>query len=182
MARKAATIEFLAKIVEWAGGNTEFCRLTGIKHSNLSSYLNGTKSLSWKRLRTATEHAFGEPPAFDPVVEGYDVIQNGIPTTTVLPKEPGIYAFYDSAMRIIYYGRATSLYAEVRQTLNRKVAEVRPWTGAKNLSFKDITAYMSAYRIRRGDSSFIHDIEAFGLRLLVNNTFNKKGGQFKRTE
>lgn len=182
MPRKRATIEFLERLVDWAGGRPAFCKLTGIHQPNLTSYLNGTKSISWKRLRKAVEHVFGIPPAFQPIVEGFDVAENGLPSLADVPKEPGIYALYDSAMRVIYYGRATSLYAEVRQTLNRRVAEVRPWTGQKNLTFLSITAYMSAYRIVRADAQFIHDVEAFGLRLLVNNTFNKKGGTFKRTE
>ena len=72
--------------------------------------------------------------------------------------------------------------AEVRQTLGRRVAEVRPWTGAKNLTFREVAAYLSVYRIIRGDATYVHDVEAFGLRFLVNNTFNKNGGSFKRTE
>jgi hypothetical protein len=182
MARKAATLEYLERLVKWAGGRADFCQLTSIRASNLSSYLAGTKSISWKRLRNATRSVFGEPPAFVPVVEGYDFRLNGVPTLAIVPREPGLYALYDSAMRVIYYGRATSLYAELRQTLNRHVAEVRPWTGAKNLTFRAITAYISAYKIARGDSIFVHDLEAFGLKLLVNNTFNKNGAQFKRVK
>jgi hypothetical protein len=54
-------------------------------------------------------------------------------------------------MKLIYYGKATNLRVEVRQTLGRKV-----------------------HGIQRGDAAFRHDIEALGLKLLVNNTFNKK--------
>jgi hypothetical protein len=84
-------------------------------------------------------------------------------------------------MRLLYYGKATNLRAEVAQTLRRKVGEVRPWTGAKNLTFKQVSVFLSAYEIRRGDSDFRHDVEALGLRLFVNNTFNKNGASFKRT-
>jgi hypothetical protein len=45
---------------------------------------------------------------------------------------------------------------------------------------REITKYVSAYKIVRGDETFRHDIEVFGLRFLVNNTFNKNGGSFKR--
>ena len=83
-------------------------------------------------------------------------------------------------MRLIYYGKATNLRAEVRQTLGRKVDEIHPWTGQRNITFRQISAFLSAYRIQRGDAAFRHDIEALGLRLLVNNTFNRNGAVFKR--
>lgn len=180
MGRKVATIEYLEKLVEWAGGTQSFCNKTGIKQSNLCDYLAGSKTISWKRLKSATLSIFGEPPAFVPIIEGYNYVEHGAPSLAQLPKEPGIYALFDSAMRVIYYGRATKLYDEVRQTLNRKIREVRPWNGKKDLQFKDITVYLSAFRIVRGDATFVHDIEAFGLHFLVNNTFNKKGGTFTR--
>lgn len=182
MARKAATIEFLNRLVNWAGGRQEFCRLTGVQSANLSAYLSGSKSVSWRWLKTATARVHSEPPAFHPLVEGYDLSANGLPNLTTLPRVRGVYALYDSAMRVIYYGKATSLYMEVRQTLKRHVREVRPWTGAKNLTFREISVYLSAYTAVRGDAEFVHDLEAFGLRLLVNNTFNKKGGNFKRSK
>jgi hypothetical protein len=180
MGRKGATIEFLERLVGWVGSKAGFCRLTGIKQPNLSDYLNGRKSISWKRLRSCTAHVFGQPPAFQPIIEGFDITRKGLPTVGDLPHERGVYALFDSAMRLLYYGKATDLYAEVRQTLGRKVAEVRPWTGKKNLTFRTITQFVSAYRILRGDADFVHDLEAFGLRLVVNNTFNKNGGSFKR--
>lgn len=182
MARKAATIEFLTRIVAWAGGRQEFCRLTGVQPANLSAYLSGGKQVSWQWLKTATSKVYDQPPAFHPVLEGYDLSSNGLPKLSALPKVRGVYALYDSAMRVIYYGKATSLYMEVRQTLNRHVREVRPWSSAKNLTFRDISVYLSAYTLVRGDVDFVHDLEAFGLRLLVNNTFNKKGGYFKRSK
>ena len=83
-------------------------------------------------------------------------------------------------MRTLYYGKAANLYTEVRQTLGRRIKEVRPWTGARNLSFLDITTYISAYGIERGDVDFRHDIETLCHKLFVNNTFNIKSGDFKR--
>jgi hypothetical protein len=182
MPRKAATIEYLERLAEWAGGRQALCRKTGIAPQNLAAYLNGNKGISWKRLHAATAEVFGEPPAFQPVVEGYDLRVRGLPNLAELPRERGIYGLFDSAMRVVYFGKATSLYAEVRQTLGRKIAEVRPWTGARNLTFREVSAYLSAYRIIRGDAKYVHDVEAFGLRFLVNNTFNKNGGRFNRTE
>jgi hypothetical protein len=180
MPRKAATVEYLERLIDWAGGQAEFRRATGMHQSNLSDYLRSRKTVSWTRLKSATHQVFGQPPAFCPVIEGYDLYESGIPTLAELSHDPGIYALFDSAMRVIYFGKATDLYNEVRQTLRRSVAEVRPWTGAKNLRFRDIAAYLSAYKLTRSDPDFRHDVEAFGLRIMVNNTFNKKGAAFKR--
>jgi len=58
--------------------------------------------------------------------------------------------------------------------------EVRPWTGTRNLKFKTIANYLSAFDMPRGDADYRHDVEAFVLRILVNNTFNKNIGTFKR--
>jgi hypothetical protein len=151
MARKSATIEYLEKLVKWAGDRKEFCRLTGVKPSNLSSYLAGSKRVSWQWLHNSTRSVCGEPPAFIPVLEGHDLWIDGLPSQRQMPKVEGVYALYDSAMRVLYFGKATSLFAEVRQTLGRNVAEVRPWSGKKNLTFSDISVYLSAYTIARGD-------------------------------
>ena len=180
MARKAASIEYLERLIEWAGSRVIFCKLTGIGSGNLSDYLSGQKPISWKRLKRCNEQVFGQPPAFIPILEGFDYMQHGSPTKLQLPEVPGLYALFDSAMRTLYYGKATNLYAEVRQTLGRGIKEVRPWTGAKNLRFSNITTYISAYVIERGDVDFRHDIETLCHKLFVNNTFNIKSGGFKR--
>ncbi len=179
MARPAATIEFLTKLVDWAGGRSAFCRLTNIRPPNLSAYLSGAKSISWKRLELAARHVFGEPPAFVPLVEGWDM-SKGLPKVSQVGHEPGIYSFFDSARRTIYFGKATDLYAEIRQTLRRKATGIRDFRGKRNLQFKTITAYLSAFRIIRGDADFRHDVENLGLNVLVNSTLNKHGGRFKR--
>jgi hypothetical protein len=180
MARKASTIEYLERLVEWAGNRADFCRLTGIGSGNLSDYLNARKPISWKRLHRCTSQVFGEPPAFKKVIEGFEIMFHGLPSKKDLPSIPGIYALFDSAMRTIYYGKATNLYTEIRQALNRKVHEVRPWNGKKGIKFSDITAYVSAYQILRGDAVFRHDLESLCHRMFVNNTFNIKSGSFKR--
>jgi predicted ArsR family transcriptional regulator len=60
-------------------------------------------------------------------------------------------------------------------------AERRLLVTVKNCTFREIATYLSAYAIIRGDADFRHDVEAFGLRIMVNNTFNKNGAAFKRT-
>ena len=96
-----------------------------------------------------------------------------------VPHVGGLYAFFDSAMRVIYFGKATNLYKELRQTWQRRVSAVRPWSNHK-VQFKDVAAYVSAYEITRADSKFRHDTEALVLRILVNNTFNNNRGKFIR--
>ena len=64
MARKASSIEYLERLVDWAGGNTRFCKLTNIQPGNLSDYLNAKKAISWNRLKRCNEQVFGQPPAF----------------------------------------------------------------------------------------------------------------------
>lgn len=178
--RRAATVEFLDRLVDWAGGRGPFCDLTGVASSNLANYLNSNvKPPSWSWLERRARQVLGQPPAFIPLVEGHDLSSK--PRLPTLPRTGGIYALFDSAMRVVYFGKATSLYSEIRQTLRRPVKEVRPWTGKKNLKFQDIAAYLSAYEIARGDAKFRHDVEAVGLRLFVNNTFNTKGANFKRS-
>jgi hypothetical protein len=179
MGRRRASVEYLDRLVEFAGGRRQFCRLTGIRQPNLTAYLNASKAISWKRLRSATSQVFGEPPAFVPIVEGHNLNYSSS-LATALPRDAGLYALFDSAMRLIYYGKAANLRVEVQQTLRRRVGEVRPWTGKRNLIFREISTYLSAYTIARGDAVFRHDVEALGLRLLVNNTFNRNGAKFRR--
>ena len=137
MGRRAATVEYLERLIVWAGGRKQFLLATGIRGPNLTAYLNGSKNIGWKRLQTATQEVFGVPPAFIPVVEGFNLTEAS-PTVADLSHEPGVYALFDSAMRLLYFGKATDLYAETHQTLRRSAPEVRPWTGARNLTFRTI--------------------------------------------
>lgn len=180
MPRKRATVEYLERLVVWAGGRTPFCERTGINPQNLSSYLAGTKPISWDRLRHATRSIFGEPPAFVPVLELHNLSIDGLPAKSKLGTASGVYALFDSAMRLLYFGKATSLYAEVRQTLEREVDHVRTLVAGKRLKFRDVSTYLSAYAVCRSDSDFRHDLEALALRVVRNTTFNKNFGKFKR--
>jgi hypothetical protein len=84
MPRKAAAVEYLERLVKWAGGRRVLSAKTGIAAQNLSAYLNGAKSVSGKRLRGATAQVFGEPPAFQPILEGYDLRANALPKLSQL--------------------------------------------------------------------------------------------------
>jgi hypothetical protein len=111
----------------------------------------------------------------------HDLRAHGAPSVSAIGRDPGVYALFDSARRAVYFGKATDLYAEVRQTLSREVSHVKSPVSAKKLHFKDVSAYLSAYRIPRGDGTFRHDLESLVLRVMRNNTFNKNFGKFTRT-
>jgi hypothetical protein len=180
MGRRTSTVEYLERLIKWAGGRKPFCQKTGIYAADVYSYLNGRKHVTWKRLHSATAQVFGEPPAILPKLEGWNLFEDGPPKFANISGEPGLYALFDSAMRVIYFGKTKNLYLEVRQTLRRHVAEVRPWTGKHNLRYADIASYLSAYTVARSDRALRHDLEVLVLRLLVNNTFNKNAGYFVR--
>ncbi len=180
MAHDPSTVEYLKRLVEWSGGRTEFCARTGIVPPNLSAYLNGSKRVAWKRLEAATRAVFGEPPAFIPVLELRNLSKDGVPSKAEIGTTPGVYALFDSAMRLLYFGKAANLYTEIRQTLDRRLDHVRTLVAGKPLKFRDVSAYLSAYRVERGDGDFRHDLEALALRIVRNTTFNKNFGKFKR--
>ncbi len=181
MSRHAATIEYLKRLVEWSGGDAEFCKAANVWQSNLSAYREGVKSLSWKWLHRKTAMVLGLPPAFIPICEGKPVIGKTL-SVSDLEDCSGLYALFDSTMEVIYVGKAAKLRTEVNQTLKRPIAEMRPWDGKKEVRFLDVTCFLSAYRIERGDAHFRHDVEALILRLFINNTYNKNKGRFKRIE
>src|SRR5258708_20860675 len=76
MGRRRATVEFLEKLVEFAGGRSAFCRVTQIQRPNLTAYLNATKSISWRRPKAAACQVFGKPPAFVAITQSHHLGQN----------------------------------------------------------------------------------------------------------
>src|SRR5258708_37504654 len=126
MGRRRATVEFLEKLVEFAGGRSAFCRVTQIQRPNLTAYLNATKSISWRRLKSAAGQVFGEPPAFGPITEGHDLRQNSR-LAEGLPPEEGVYGLFDSTSRLSYYGNTSNLRAVVPMTVQRKEYAVDRW-------------------------------------------------------
>jgi len=180
LTRKKQTQELLERLVEWAGGSKEFSHRTGIRPPNLYAYLRTKKPkpVSFKRLKRAAEQIFGEPPAFIPVLE-MDALKDGMISKKAVGTEPGIYALFDSAYRVIYVGKASNLYSEIQQTLSRRAREIHPLSSRK-ITYREITSYVSAYRVNRSDLPFRHDLEALLLRLIVNNTLNDRVGEFKR--
>ncbi len=178
MGRPAATREFLEKLIEWAGSPAAFRQLTGIHASNLTDYRSGKKSIDWKRLRRAAAQVTGLP-SFAKLVEVYD-ISGGLPSVNDMPDVPGIYALYDYKKQPIYWGKATKLRAEIRQTLNRAIASKKAKGVYSGKTFKDVSNFISAYSIQRSDADFRTDIEAIGLRVFRGFLLNANNGDFQR--
>ena len=91
-----------------------------------------------------------------------------------LPKSAIVYILYDSAPNVIYVGRAKNFAAEVRQTLKRKIS-----TNNFGPDFETIAEYISLYEIE--NTTLRHDIEVLLIRLLINQTYNRNIGHFKKT-
>lgn len=178
MPRKPYNVELLQTLIDWAGGDASFRDATGIRIPDQRHYVNGTKSISLKRLRRAAEQVFGTPPAFVPEVERQP-LPDSLPGS--LNGKPGLYAFFSSSGSLVYFGKATNLYAEINQTLKRNTPSIlfRGTTKTQH-KFRDVTKFYSAYHVPRGDSDFRHDVEALVLRAVLNDTFNVRVGYFKR--
>lgn len=178
MGRPAATREFLERLIDWAGTPARFRQLTGINAPNLTDYRSGKKPIAWKRLRTAAAQVTGLP-AFHAILERHDV-SGGFPTLALLPNVPGLYAFFDSTLKPIYWGKATKLNAEMRQTWNRVISAKKATGPLRGKKFRDVVQYVSAYRVERTDRPLRHDLESIGLRVFKDTLLNANSGEFQR--
>jgi hypothetical protein len=170
--------EVLRLVVNWAGSRDEFRRRSRIQHSNLSDYLNGRKPVGEKTLKKYVQSYFANEP-IQPIRERHDSkdLQS-------LPASSGLYAFFDSGKRLIYFGKATNLKTEIKQTLNR-AAPKQLWNfrGDKAIyeapKFKEITKYYSAYKVIPDSEDLRHHLESFVLRLALNLTLNQRTGKLR---
>jgi hypothetical protein len=170
--------ELLSTLIDWAGGPASFASSTGIRVSDQNHYLAGRKGLRTDRLRRAAQEIFGTPPAFLPIVEREE-LPAALPAS--LRGKAGVYALFSSSGSLIYFGKATDLFAEIRQTLGRYSPRTLVTGTAKiTYRFRDLVAYFSAYEIQRGDAVFRHDVEALILRVARRDTLNTVGGHFGR--
>lgn len=171
--------ELLREMVTFAGDNRKFCDKTGMKQSNLSNYLSNKSQMKPRTFLKYAFKLFGEPPAFRILAQ----YQKPVPKwpTNDFKNSAGVYAFYDSAFRIIYFGKAKDFYSEIRQRLSMPATNIRIPGRTERPLFRDITHYISAFEIVRGDPDFRHDVEILVLHALVNSALNKNVGNFKRT-
>jgi len=98
---------------------------------------------------------------------------------TQVPTVGGIYVFYDSAGNVVYFGKATNLKSEVKQSYNRRSSfPTRLGLDLKKSkqTFGSATKFLSLYRI---DNARIRkNFEAFLLRVFPNQTHNHNLGKF----
>lgn len=103
-----------------------------------------------------------------------------------LSKKKGIYAFYDSAGRVIYVGKTVKgnadLYREIRQRLKGLSKQtIYHRSGNKlrksRIQYGRITRGLSAYEVK--DIEAIHNLEVLLLRTFANDHRNSNLGHFK---
>ncbi|MBR6124157.1 hypothetical protein IKQ19_11285 [Candidatus Saccharibacteria bacterium] len=100
----------------------------------------------------------------------------------------GVYAMYDSAGRILYFGQTqaqTGLYGEITQQLDNKINRSLflpengnlKKRGAWDLRMGDLTRYVSAIEVLVPEA--IDNIETFVLRLIPNDDANTNLGNYE---
>ena len=96
------------------------------------------------------------------------------------PEFGGVYILYDSAVNVLYIGKATNFRNEIWQTLNRVKVGMRFGSDMKKFqrNIEDLAQYMSLYEI--SNKSLRHNIEALLIRVFINQTHNKNVGKFKK--
>jgi len=176
-------LKSLQKLIDYAGGLEIFCEKTSTQKGGINNYLKGTlKAPTVGTLLRYAQRIF--TPAFRELVSCEKLEHDGKLTSVFkekLLKKVGIYAFFDSAFRLIYVGRSsTNLFTEIKQRLGKAVSYIRNPVSGQKVKFADVTAYISVYAVERGDKDFIHDLEALILRLSLNVGFNTNKGNFKR--
>jgi hypothetical protein len=116
MHRKPIGVEFIKLLRSFTDGtDAEFAKACGKKPANMSTYLSGSSIPGKRVLKSAVEHLYEW--SVQPIMEVQDI---PIKLNT-LPKDKGIYVFYDSSGNVIYIGKATNFRAEINQTLNKKI-------------------------------------------------------------
>jgi len=183
MAQSTVPVAVLREIAAWAASRSALSSLTGIAQSHWSNYLNGVTRMTYSTLKKAMTRMFGTPPAIVPIVESYSydpAVPNPVPVN-IFTSEPGLYIFYDSSFRIVYVGKAKNLHSEIKQQLGKAAEGFRTLPVSGTPPRMDLTRYISAFRLPRGDDDFRHDLEALLHRVVVNASCNKNVNKFKRT-
>lgn len=175
LGRQTSALETLKTLIKWADGRDNFVAWTGLKSATLNAYLDRSREVPSDRLKRWAECVL------IPYLPTFSAVAEHAPLTELkeISQNPGVYALFDSAARVIYFGQATQLQKELRQTLARPAPRMYFAGNYAGRRFADVTAYFSAYEIHGGDAAFRHDVEALVLRTVINNTLNKKVGHFK---
>lgn len=176
MSRKPKNVEFICTLQKISKLNVnQFARACGKAQPNMHNYINGNVIPKESALRSAAEHYFSW--SLRTIAEMVQLPENKNNIST----EPGLYAFYDSGRKLLYFGKATNLRNEIRQTLRRQIPiSLRVYRAGtlRNArpTFESLTKYYSAYSIK--NRRVRHNLEALVLRIISNSTYNSNVGNF----
>ena len=204
----AERMDFLTRLKELLQADTQaaFARLCGQRQSNMSNYLSGNarpgiRALEGCLLNAAVSRVFNDPP--DPatalgkkaralrsrVVSGF-FAQEVVPHWEIepvpdrqkdLPRSAGVYVLYDSSASVLYVDQAKNFRNEVWNALGRKIPAGMHfgWSRLKKtpMTYWESACYVSLYQIE--NAVLRHNIEAFLIRVFINQTHNRNLGRFK---
>jgi excinuclease UvrABC nuclease subunit len=139
----------------------------------MSNYLSGRNTPGIRVLGSSIRHLFE-----------WDVRPNKeiqkIEDLNTVSIEAGIYVIYDSGGQVLYLGKATNLRNELKQTLNRKIPSglrLGPKLNKQRPKLKELAAYYSIFEVPSPRAR--HNMEAFLLRVFINQTHNTNIGSFR---
>ncbi len=142
----------------------------------MKAWLNGKKKVHPDTAKSALNHLL-DSWAVESVMEAQPIPEQ----MKALMKRPGVYVLYGSAGDVIYVGQASDLKAEITQTLNREanfsVRRGPKITKRARPKFRELTTRISVYIVER--KNLRHNLEAFLLRVFLNETHNNKLGNFR---
>jgi len=185
----------------------DFACMCKKQRTNMTSYLNGRVKPGDQVLRdcllnSTISRIFENPPDNNPgfakkakrlrndvlgsVFEwGIQPLQEIVPipkNQRKLPEFGGVYILYDSAVKVLYIGKAGSFRAEVWQTLNRNIPigmRFGPGMQSNPVVFRKLASYMSLYRVDSADLR--HNIEALLIRVFINQVHNRRIEKFRQS-
>ncbi len=180
MAKKAilSRNDFLEDVFHISGlSQREFADRCCQPQSNISAYFNKGKPLGARALKNCLENYYGWP-----VIVHREIAPFGGDFSD-FPKVPGIFIFYDSAVRVIYFGKAgklNNLQKEAKQAYNR-ISSFSVWMGT-NLGYQwrkigDFVKFVSLYEIQ--NDRIRHNFEVFLLHVFPGQSHNYNKGYFK---
>ena len=172
MGRQSSHVEFLNILWKMSAKTKgEFAKACGKTPGNMGNYLSGKLQPGMRVLQSALRHQ----REWD--VSTIQEIQEIPKNLNSLPATPGIYVIYDSGGNVLYIGKATSMRAEVRQTLGRAIpVPIRfgPTLKKAHLKIRQLAKYLSLYRVP--SSRMRHNLEVLLLRIFANQTHNTNIG------
>lgn len=189
-----ARSDLFLKALKGTGTQKQLSIDLGIQQGAIAAAMKSGHEVEYKTLANYCKRYKHHSSFIRPLLEMWE-IPNKFSDLSKENREPmqlkGIYALFDSLGRLIYVGKTEKrdfefelfrvrLHANVkgRFTISQSngKAKAAKSTSKKEMKFKDIAKYFSAYEV---DEGHIGDIEALLTHLLVNTTLNAKQERFK---